>query len=749
MILSPKLIPELSHIEETKDGALFVTVSNRVGCIYRLPLVDLESRDAEALFESVESLIVGLPDHYQLRIIQRARECDEVERNTFRSDAIGALGFVKRELLLSIETDAWDPLSVREIFRRFKKTGGVSALHKLSANLPRTELSRLGAVALTRDELMAEFSPMLDQVEKKDGVLDFGPTTVGTVRLHKPGTRRVTESSLAGILDQWPLPFEVVVTARKLQKHTADIKLRTQIARGPLTSDSIGSAKLEATQKALESTALHGGSLCELEWVVVLSRRDEASLRRDLEQVRSSLSIFGDAAIETVGAVASFSCTRVGATQHFTFLEESSVIPFYLPAFTFGDGESHVASRSDRTLHLHRLDGSLHRYDQFDRRFLAYNTLICGKTGSGKSVLANALSSALMQDKSVRMIKIDVGGSYKKECEAFGGSEISFRMDEPAGVNPFKVLKGLSESNEAIEVLGEFICALIREEGETYLPKKIRAVVESRLKTYAQTIGSNASNVTPSLDDFLSENLAFPRRELLARWAKGGVFENVLKESEDAATGEASNRYRYFNFENIQAAANRDFSEGVMAAVITAINLEMLSLGDQTRNPSGDRLVLFCDETKFFIDRFAYFFLLTSANFRKFGHGLILMLQNIRNAEVIGSDGKPDSGLILNCPTRFFLQADTESAYLKEQFHFAEQHLHAVVTHPYRGNEYREAVLQDDTGTRVVRLYLTDHEYWRMTSRKEDVEKFNQLRAAVPGLTVEEAIRCLSISHGR
>lgn len=74
-----------------------------------------------------------------------------------------------------------------------------------------------------------------------------------------------------------------------------------------------------------------------------------------------------------------------------------------------------------------------------------------------ESVLANALSSALMQDPDVRMIKIDVGGSYKKECEAFEGTEVNFRLDSPSGINPFRVLSRISSSNEAIEIVSEFL----------------------------------------------------------------------------------------------------------------------------------------------------------------------------------------------------------------------------------------------------------------------------------------------------
>lgn len=753
MIRANALLPELSHVDESGSTPVFVTLAGKIGCIFECALLDLESIDAESRLSALERLVVALPDGFLLRVTQRAATTFVAPEGTFRSEAIEQLGYVERRVLLSIEKDGADPVSLRSALSWVKGRKGAvaSEIERLRHSLPEHELSELKAVALTAAEVRAEFIPPQDIIAKNKASLDLGSALTGVIRIYKPGMQPIGEAILAGLLDAVPMPYEIAVTATKVPKHRADFRLRSQLARGQAISDPTSLARQEATEKALTETSLHGATLCEVEWLLILSRQDEATLRGDLEKARSILALLGDAMIETVGAVPSYVASRISSTPHFSFLEEDQTVPFYLPALGLGE-RLEKKEYPIRTLLLHRLDGSLHAYDHFSRRFLAYNALICGKTGSGKSVLANALSSALMQDPDIRMIKIDVGGSYRKECEDFGGREINFRLDSPSGVNPFRALGGLgtgaASSNEAIEIVSEFLATLIREEEERQIPKTLRAQIEDALKQYTAAL-KKRKYAQSGIDDFLANVGELPRRNLLSRWATGGVFENALKETQSTSATGAGERYRYFNFENIQAASSRDFAEGVMAAVITMTNLEMLRMGDRSKGQAGERLILFCDETKFFIEKFAQFFLLTAANFRKFGHGLVVMLQNIRNAEIKLQDGSLDRGLILNCPIRFFLPADTEADYLREQFQFDDRQSRAVVTHPYRGREFREAVLQDDTGTRIVRLYLTDREYWRMTSTKEDEDKLRRLRTVVPELSVEEAIRCMAVAYGR
>lgn len=467
----------------------------------------------------------------------------------------------------------------------------------------------------------------------------------------------------------------------------------------------------------------------------MLQRNSEADLRKDLQETLSTLSPLGDVMVETVGCAPSYIASLPGSPQHFTFTEFQPTSIAYLPLFCFGGSEDQKSS--PRTLVLHRQNGSLHLFDQFSDRFLAYNAIISGKSGSGKSVLANALTEGLLHDPKVHMVKIDVGGSYKKECSLFGGTEINFSLDKPSGINPFRYATQLCNVNDATDTLVKWLATLVREESEKTIPKSLLVTLSQVVKTYVQ----GTPNM-PSLDGFMQSTPSFPRKELLNRWINGGVYENAFSCSQEEVNPSTS-RYRYYNFESIQSAANSDYAEGVMAAVIAEINLEMFRLGNAAN--CGKHLVLFCDETKFFIDRNSQFFLLTTANFRKFGHGVILITQKTDNFVIDNGNGRQDSGIILNSPIRFFLEQDVDRDYLQDTFGLNNHHLRAVIDQPYRGKDYREFVLQDDTGTRLVRLYLTPREYWRVTSTREDNDKLVQLQKNVPGLTLEEAIECLAI----
>jgi hypothetical protein len=55
-----------------------------------------------------------------------------------------------------------------------------------------------------------------------------------------------------------------------------------------------------------------------------------------------------------------------------------------------------------------------------------------------------------------------------------------------------------------------------------------------------------------------------------------------------------------------------------------------------------------------------------------------------------------------------------------------------------------EVFLSDGFSEKVLRLRLSPQEYWSVTSSHCDTSKLNQLLTGIPGLTEEEAIRCLA-----
>jgi type IV secretory pathway VirB4 component len=709
----------LSHFEKPGGRAFFVTETGTVGAAFRLPLIDLEGLQARNQLWCIEKLTKALEPGIRLRVLSQ-HALEEVP-------SFPGLVGVRHEVILVFERD---PVGFAV---RAKNLIG-RTLASLSKLLPEDVLRELEASELSEEEVRALFLPRPLDLERKGRTVLAGPSVLGVVRLFRPGTTEWTEKSLPQVLDTVPLPFRISVSVTKSSKTRTEWRLRSRHSKLASESfDPLSAQKRAETEEALETASLGDGELCDVEWLMVLERESEERLRSDLATAAQALRRLGDPIVETFGTYPSFLASLPGSKPHNVFSEFHSNLVAVLPVANHGEDSKLEPVGAVRSLPLYRRNGSIHAFDTLSSDFLAFNTLITGKTGSGKSVLANALSHALFSDPAIQLVKIDVGGSYKKECELFGGDEVNFALNRPTGVNPFTYLGSETRANEAVEVLTEFVCTLLKEEGERFVPRSLASEISQTLKNYQREARDY------SLDNFVASTPEFPRKKLLSRWCSGGVYENAFR---GRKTEEPANRYRYFNFESIQSASNADYAEGVMAAVIAMLNLEMFRLSENTTGPT--RLVLFCDETKFFIERNSDFFLLTTANFRKFGHAVVLIAQNIRNFEIPRGQGRTDSGIILNSPTRFFLEQDVERAFLKEHFGLNDEELSVVVDSPYRGKDYREFVLQDDTGTRIVRLKLSPEEYWRVTSTRSDNDKLSRLRAAVPGLTLEEAIRCLA-----
>lgn len=707
-------------IRYTDNGvAILATVGERV---------DLESNSFQQRLELLQVALRELPENQTLRVILRRNQENTPFGRGIRSEGISEIGWIAETLYVGVEDGSIQSLNP------FSKSMGKKKARNLE--IPESLVSALGLRSLDREVLRSEYFYRAKNIKVAPKYIDRGEDLVGVVRIHKPGLNALDATSVYRALSGIPLPFEVSVTLRKTPKVSADVGLRLKIERSNLLNDVTSIDRKNANEETLRKLSLENGSMFEIEWLLVLKRSSEESLRLDLGRAKSSLAQMADVTIETFGALNSYRACFPAEKQHLTFKELSDSVAYYLPCFTFGEG-GRVESPRDRTLALHRCDGSIKEFDLFSDKYLAYNALVIGKTGSGKSVLTSLITRSLLKDENVNLIKIDVGGSYRKECIEFQGKEYTFSLDKPLGINPLKFISRITEKNAALETLKQFVSSLIREEDEQYLSKGIQGEIERELQRYL----SEDCERSKSIDDLLLKCPSFPRRDLLSRWGKDGIFGNALLDREHE---ENPNRYRYFNFENIVGAANKEYASGVMASVIAAVNLEMILSGDRLSNPNGKRLVLICDETRFFIDKNAEFFLLTTANFRKFGHGVILINQNIKNLEIRAANGELDRGLFINSPIRFLLQADYDESYLLNTLNLHPYHVDILTKHAHRGSEFREVVLQDDEGTRVLRVYLTEHEYWSTTSSNKDNQKIRELMDAVPGLSLKEAVKCLA-----
>ncbi len=75
------------------------------------------------------------------------------------------------------------------------------------------------------------------------------------------------------------------------------------------------------------------------------------------------------------------------------------------------------------------------------------NAVIAAESGAGKSVFANEIVTSYLS-QGTRVWIIDVGYSYKKICEVYDGSYISFSSDSDICINPFQTIMSLDGKPE-------------------------------------------------------------------------------------------------------------------------------------------------------------------------------------------------------------------------------------------------------------------------------------------------------------
>ena len=771
--MTQKWFPEFSHVESVDGLDVFVTTEGRIGVIYQLPLMDLDLRGSVRQIQILSQLTSELPENILVRLQLKSGIETTLPFLSDREETILERGYVTERVLISWEgrlPESWNPFSWLRIKSKKSKESKESKESKGSNDsgysdcspyknhlksfikkIPTVQLAALGATPLGSDRLEQELNLGKSEIYQSTAGLQAGSEYIGVLRLWKQGLMDLDEKSLSEMKMNLPLPFEICVNLKPKSKTYVEYMLKKKLGNELSSSDPISHQAAEDTQAMIAETQLDRGSLVDLEWLFLIRRPSQEVLFQDLKVALPQLAPLGEIAEETLGAYPSVRATFFGSESHFTFMERAGAAWAYLPVYSRGNGSdlSWIAdSKSERNHQslsvLHREDDSLFVFDAFDPKWGGFNCINNGVRGSGKSVLNNLISRSLLLDPSVRMYKIDVGGSYRKECSLYQGTEFKVNLGEPSGINPFGILRELPKSLDAIETLSTFLGPLILENHEKIISSTLKAQLENLLLKYGESLPKN-----PNISDFSKFCGAdLPRADLFKRWSTG-IYQNVLKEYDTPIDWEKG-KYFYFNFSQIKDASNSDYAKGVIGSVIALANMEMLRAGDALSGACKRRLVLFVDEAPFFVQQNASFFKLSTANFRKFGHATVLIGQKLSDFEFIGANAEIDSGIIMNSPIRFLFEIEGLESSFAAKLGLTEEQVTRMKS-LYYGKEYRECLSQFP-GTskalegRVLRIKVNPEEYWEVTSDVDDNRKLSTLMNHVPGLTLREAIACLARS---
>jgi hypothetical protein len=722
------MIPELSHVETSDAHNFWITMDGSIGLGFSIRGFDLETQDLTHYLHRVRQCLKQIDPEILVRVRLEKNERANLGSEFPRSESVNEIRF--RETKISILFDYIDSLSLVKLV--FKKGPVSLSQQKKNGLLAAANLFKQQGFSLeplSEAQSLEFFPEVVSNWKTSHKTIETGTDSVGLLRLEKMPHEDFGVKEWVKVLESLPVPFAYTVSFQRLDESSSKLLLERRLKQSSSGKDVASKLQEGTTLAAIASNIQSGAQLFNVEALFEFRRRTEERVSEVLDEASAKISLFSDTYVETYGVSTSFAATLPGVDQHVAFLETEEGLSGILPFPCHGEVSS-FRGEPRRTLSLLREDRSLHHFDQFDPSFHVYNSLIMGPSGKGKSVLLGLASSSLLNDPNVCIIKVDVGGSHSKECELFGGTEYRLSLEQGSGINPFDVLKiNEASDNDKIAVLSKFLGTLIQEQGEFVLSKAIRSEIESAVRIYIEHLIPE-----PSLNDFYKKMEEFPRRNLLSRWANDGLYGNAFRSS-PTLEERASNALQYYNLSEIFQASDPEFAQAGIAAVLAQFNMEMLK-------KNGKRLVLICDEVPFFIKSCFEFFKFTTANVRKFGHATILSAQLSSDFVVNG-----DTGIIENSPQRFIFDTDGSVDDFQARFSLSDSAMNSIKSLNSIAGHHSEVLFQSGEIARKIKVMVTPEEYWRLTTSRIDKDKITALMASVPGLSLREAINCLSTLH--
>lgn len=144
---------------------------------------------------------------------------------------------------------------------------------------------------------------------------------------------------------------------------------------------------------------------------------------------------------------------------------------------------------------------TLFRFSTFSNEFNNWNQVVIGKIGSGKSfIVNNILTLALMNMDKPRVMILDLGQSFKRTTELWGGEYVTIDLDQPdSGINPLPPRDIMMNRDEVLLGLLDFTVQLILLMVEIPSGNRLHARIIKRalFKTYERV-----QKRDPILSDF-------------------------------------------------------------------------------------------------------------------------------------------------------------------------------------------------------------------------------------------------------
>lgn len=349
--------------------------------------------------------------------------------------------------------------------------------------------------------------------------------------------KEFSDATYPGILNGLKyLDFEYVITHSFSPMGRQDaLKVLDRTKGMMISSGDKAVSQIVELDQAMDQLASGNFVLGEYHFTMSLYADSQERLSHHVATARAELSNAGFVSVKEDLAVASSYYSQLpGNWKHRTRLANVSSLNFLglSPLHNFASGKRRNNPWGDCVTTLQTTNGQPYYFnfhathpteDSFGEKAIG-NTMVIGKSGTGKTALINFLLSQVQKlDPCPTIFFFDKDRGAEIFVRACGGNYLSLESGQPTGFNPFQC-----ESNEAnVQFLGDLVKVLLGKANYTSRDEEdIHRAVENILDTPLHL--RSMTNFQKSLPNMGDDGLFARMRKWTAGNALGWVFDNPV-----------------------------------------------------------------------------------------------------------------------------------------------------------------------------------------------------------------------------
>ncbi|WP_299159142.1 TraG family conjugative transposon ATPase [uncultured Tenacibaculum sp.] len=370
-------------------------------------------------------------------------------------------------------------------------------------------------------------------------------------------------------------------------------------------------------------------------------------------------------------------------------------------------------------------------WDEQKKRIKARNFAIFAPTGEGKSFLANNILRQYFES-NVRLVIIDLGGSYSKFAKLYPDDHIILRYEQGKnlGINPFYISSIEDLTPERLEDLGVFLLELLASGKEATKAEEV--AIKKVLRYYYNSINENHSlaslyQFVDDKKDTLIQELKIQEEyfsiynflHILSEYVDDGLYSFLFNVCEDQTYKIEDKRLIVFELDEVKD--NKEILSVMLKLIKSAIQRTIW------RNRSERGIILF-DE---FAKQLKFGNVLESVEFyyqaiRKQNGAIGIILQSINQLP----NNSTSASILENTQVVYSLRNEKGYAELQKRLNFSSHDLNQLKS--IRNNltgarKYTEMFIKIGKESNIFRLEVPKEVYAAYLTDGKESEAIMQL----------------------